>query len=291
MSAVHPTTLARPSRITSSRWPRRAISAYRTINPWLGRASQLSAAWVIPIIALVAWECVVRAGWVAPHLLPAPTTLLQTLQQIAADGSLWRHLGVSSSRVAIGFGIGATLGLTVGALVALSRHAEQLLDPSLQGLRAVPSLAWVPLLLLWLGIDNAPKLALIAIGSFFPMYLATVSSLKNVDRKLVEVGQQLGLSRGALLQRIYLPSALPALLTGLRASLGLAWMFLVAAELIGASAGLGYLLTDGRETGRADLVMVSIITLALVGKASDALLVAVERRLLHWRDVADLAGQ
>jgi sulfonate transport system permease protein len=244
---------------------------------------------LVPVLTLVAWELVVRFGWVAPHLLPPPTTLLETTQQIATDGSLWRHLGVSSSRVAIGFGIGAALGLVVGALVALSRYAERLLDPSFQALRAVPSLAWVPLLLLWLGIDNAPKLALIAIGSFFPMYLATISSLKNVDRKLVEVGQQLGLSRAALLRHIYLPSALPALLTGLRASLGLAWMFLVAAELIGASAGLGYLLTDGREAGRADLVMVSIITLALIGKASDALLVALERRVLHWRDVAALS--
>ncbi|MCE2990656.1 MAG: ABC transporter permease [Burkholderiales bacterium] len=288
MSAIHPSQSVPEAGLATSRQPRRTNGT----NPWARRftqASQASMAWVVPGLTLLVWEAVVRAGWVAPHLLPAPTTLLQTLQQIAADGSLWRHLGVSSSRVAIGFGIGATLGLAVGALVALSQRAERLLDPSLQGLRAVPSLAWVPLLLLWLGIDNAPKLALIAIGSFFPMYLATVSSLKNVDRKLVEVGQQLGLSRGALLRRIYLPSALPALLTGLRASLGLAWMFLVAAELIGASAGLGYLLTDGRETGRADLVMVSIIALALIGKATDALLVAIERRLLNWRDVADLS--
>jgi sulfonate transport system permease protein len=208
----------------------------------------------------------------------------------ALDGSLLAHTIASSGRVAAGFALGASLGLAIGALVALNRAIESILDPSLQALRAVPSLAWVPLLLLWLGIDLAPKLTLIAIGTFFPMYLATVASLKNVDRKLVEVGVQLGLSPVTLLRKIYLPASLPGLMTGLRSSLGLGWMFLVAAELIAATSGLGYLLTDGRETGRADLVLVAIIALALLGKLSDGLLVAVERRVLRWRDVADLQG-
>ena len=207
---------------------------------------------------------------------------------IARWGTAQAHWRLKCARASGIHPIGATAGLALGAAVALNRRLDALLDPSLQALRAVPSLAWVPLLLLWLGIDLAPKLTLIALGTFFPMYLATVTGLRNVDRKLVEVGVQLGLSRNALLRHITIPAALPTILTGLRASLGLGWMFLVAAELIAATSGLGYLLTDGRETGRADLVLVSIITLALLGKASDALLVAIEQRVLRWRDVADL---
>jgi sulfonate transport system permease protein len=245
---------------------------------------------ILPLVVLIAWEIVSRFGWIAPHLLPAPSTLAQTAYALALDGSLFKHIGVSTARVFAGFAIGGALGLLIGALVAMNRRAEALLDPSFQALRAVPSLAWVPLLLLWLGIDLAPKLTLMAIGTFFPMYLATVSGLRNVDRKLVEVGVQLGFSKADLLRRIYLPASLPAIMTGLRASLGLGWMFLVAAELIAATSGLGYLLTDGRETGRADLVMVSILALALLGKASDSILVAIESRVLRWRDVADLQG-
>ncbi len=171
--------------------------------------------------------------------------------------------------------------------VGLSRRTEALLDPTFQALRAIPSLAWVPLLLLWLGIDEAPKITLIAIGAFFPVYLNFVAGIQNVDRKLVEVGGIYGLTGYRLIARIFLPAALPNLFTGLRTGLSLSWMFLVAAELIAATRGLGYLLTDGRETGRADLVIVAIIVLALLGKTSDSLLRWLEDRLLGWRDVHD----
>jgi len=143
------------------------------------------------------------------------------------------------------------------------------------------------LLLLWLGIDEAPKITLIAIGAFFPVYLNFVAGIQNVDRKLVEVGGIYGLSGLRLITRIFLPASLPNLFTGLRTGLSLAWMFLVAAELMAATRGLGYLLTDGRETGRADLVIVAIIVLALLGKLSDSLLRWLERRLLSWRDTFD----
>ncbi|MFN6169102.1 MAG: ABC transporter permease [Burkholderiales bacterium] len=242
---------------------------------------------VLPISALLIWEAVSALGWITAHLLPPPSALLRTFTALAGDGSLAVHIGVSAARVLTGFVIGGSCGLLIGALVALNRRVNDLVDPSLQALRAVPSLAWVPLLLLWLGIDVAPKFTLIAIGTFFPMYLATVASLRDVDRKLVEVGRQLGFRKRQLLTKIYLPAALPGLFTGLRTALGLGWMFLVAAELIAATSGLGYLLTDGRETGRTDLVLVAIITLALLGKSSDAVLVYIERLSLRWRDVAD----
>ncbi|MBN8448156.1 MAG: ABC transporter permease [Candidatus Accumulibacter sp.] len=242
---------------------------------------------LVPAVLVIIWETVVRAGWVSQHLLPPPSELVTTLADLAGNGTLLGHIGISSLRVLIGFFIGAGLAVVVGAAVGLSRRTEALLDPTFQALRAIPSLAWVPLLLLWLGIDEAPKITLIAIGAFFPVYLNFVAGIQNVERKLVEVGGIYGLTGYRLIARIFLPAALPNLFTGLRSGLSLSWMFLVAAELIAASSGLGYLLTDGRETGRADLVIVAIIVLALLGKTSDSLLLWLEVRLLGWRDVFD----
>ena len=263
--------------------PRPAGSAafWRPALLGLGRRG---VGWLLPIALLLAWEGVSALGWVSAHLLPPPSSLAQTFVELAGSGLLYKHILVSTGRVALGFVIGAGLAVLVGASIALSRRAAALVDPSLQALRAIPSLAWVPLLLLWLGIDESPKITLIAIGAFFPVYLATVGGIQNVDRKLVEVGELLGFSRIALFRRILGPAALPPVFTGLRTALGLAWMFLVAAELIAATKGLGYLLSDGRETGRVDLVLCAILTLALLGKLSDSMIKLAEARALHWRD-------
>ncbi len=238
---------------------------------------------LLPTSLLIVAEVGVRSGAVPANLLPAPSQVLQTIVELSGHG-LGAHVASSALRVAIGFAGGAALGILLGAAVALSRRLDAILDPTLQALRAIPSLAWVPLLLLWLGIDEAPKLVLIAIGAFFPVYMGTVAGIGGVDRKLVEVGRLYRLGRGALLRRVLLPAALPSVMTGLRNGLGLAWMFMVAAELIAASRGLGYLLSDGRETSRADIVIAAIVLLALLGKASDSGLRALERRYLSWRD-------
>lgn len=239
-----------------------------------------------PLLLLVLGESAVRLGWVPSHLLPAPSDVLRTLGELGTQDPLG-HLAASTARVAIGFVIGTVLALALGAAVGLSRRAEALLDPSFQALRAIPSLAWVPLLLLWLGIDEAPKIVLIAIAAFFPVYMGVASGFRDVDRKLVEVGRMYRLGRWALVRRILMPAALPSILTGLRNGLSLAWMFMVAAELIAASQGLGYLLTDGRETSRADIVLAAIVLLALLGKLSDGAMRLLERRLLRWRDTFD----
>jgi sulfonate transport system permease protein len=245
---------------------------------WLGA--------VVPLLAVALLELSGRLGWVAPNLLPPPSEVLETLWQLAQQG-LAGHVAASSLRVLVGFAIGSGLAVAIGALVGLSRRAEWLLDPTFQALRAIPSLAWVPLLLLWLGIDEAPKVVLIAIGAFFPVYMGVAAGIRDVDRKLVEVARMAGLSPLSLVQRVLLPAALPSVLTGLRNGLSLAWMFMVAAELIAATQGLGYLLTDGRETARADIVLDAIVLLALLGKFTDTLMQRLERRLLAWRDTFD----
>lgn len=255
-----------------------AASAPAGRSRWIGL--------VPPAVLLLFAEVAVRAGWVSANLLPAPTEVLQTLATLGPQ-ELLRHMVASTGRVASGFAVGAGLGLVLGAVVGLSRRSEDLLNPTFQALRAIPSLAWVPLLLLWLGIDEASKVVLIAIGAFFPVYMGVSSGFRDVDRKLIEVGQMYGLGPVALVRRVLLPAALPPILTGLRNGLSLSWMFMVAAELIAATHGLGYLLTDGRETSRADIVLAAIFLLALLGQVSDTLMQKLEQRLLRWRDTLD----
>jgi len=262
------------------------VSSARPAVP-AGRAGRPHPAlgWVLPALALLAFEVLVRSGVLAAHLFPAPSEIVRTLFDLGSG--LASHIGVSIARVAGGFAIGASLAVVAAVVVGLDRRAEALLDPTFQALRAVPSLAWVPLLLLWLGIDETPKITLIAIGAFFPVYLNLLSGLRNVDRKLVELGEVYGLSRAALVRRILLPASLPSLYTGLRVGLSLAWMFLVAAELIAATRGLGYLLNDGRETSRPDIVLAAILLLAVLGKVSDSVLKSLEKRALVWRDALE----
>ena len=257
----------------------------RRLAPPLLRA--LLAALLLPALLLAGLEAAVRLGAIPANLMPPPSEVARTIVYLGGHG-LAGHAAASTLRVALGFLGGAAAGVLLGATVALHRGARGLLDPSLQALRSIPSLAWVPLLLLWFGIDELPKLVLIAIGAFFPVYTGVVSGFGRVDRKLVEVAQLYRLAPLALVRRVLLPAALPAILTGLRTGLSLAWMFVVAAELIAATRGLGYLLSDGRETSRADIVLAAIVLLAVLGKLSDMAMVALERRLLAWRD--DFAG-
>ena len=265
-------TLAAPAPVAGDTGARR--------TPRLPRAA---LGLLLPLLALIATEAGVRTGLIPANLLPAPSEIAATIAGLAQQG-LAGHVLASTVRVAIGFTGGALLAILLGAAVGLNRTAEALLDPTFQALRAIPSLAWVPLLLLWLGIDEAPKLVLIGIGAFFPVYMGVASGIRDVDRKLIDAARMYRLSRPALARRVLLPAALPAIFTGLRNGLSLAWMFMVAAELIAASQGLGYLLSDGRETSRADIVLAAIVLLALLGKASDSLMQRLENRLLAWRD-------
>jgi sulfonate transport system permease protein len=224
------------------------------------------------------------------RLLPPPAAVAATLAELQAGGDLPRHVLATLWRVAAGFGLGLALGTALGAVTGFSTRARQVLDPTLQALRAIPSIAWVPLFILWFGIFEASKVALIAAGAFFPVYLALMTGIQGVDRKLVEVGRVCQLGPLALTSRILVPAALPAWLTGVRGGLGLAWMFVIAAELMGASEGLGYLLLDGQMTGNAAQILAALILFAILGKATDGLLVLATRRLVAWQDGYAQAG-
>ena len=264
-----------------------ALAPRRPASPPAGRRDPLRrwriAGLALPFAALALLEVVVRQGWLPNHLVPAPSEILDTLARLGIT-RVARHVGASTLRVAAGFAAGAGLALVVGAAMGLSRRIDALFEPTFQALRAIPSLAWVPVLLLWLGIDEAPKITLIAIGAFFPVHLAVVAGIRDVDRKLVEVGHVFRLSRTKLARRILLPAVLPEALTALRSGLGLGFMFVVAAEFMGASEGLGYLLVDGQQMGKPDQILSAIIAFALLGKLADSLLVASTKPLVRWQD-------
>jgi sulfonate transport system permease protein len=261
---------AAPDRSPANRWP-------RLTRPALGLA--------LPVALGGAWEFVVRMGWSTGRLAPPPSVIFATFVDLARSGELQRDTVVTLARVAAGFGIGVVVATIVGALTGYSATARRLLDPSLQALRAIPSIAWIPLFILWLGIFEASKVTLIALGVFFPVYLGLMGAIQSVDRKLVEVGRAFRLSDFEMVRRILLPAVLPAYVISLRSGLGLGWMFVVAAELMGASDGLGYLLIDGQQLGKPAEIVAAIVAFAIVGKATDWLIALCAAPFLRWEDV------
>lgn len=239
---------------------------------------------IIPILLITVWELLSRVGVFPSYQLPAPTTILTTIYEMGLDGSLWSHIGVTSYRVFAGFLIGTGIAVFLGSIIGFYQKAEKLFDPLIQAFRSIPSLAWVPLFILWMGIGEPSKITMIAVGVFFPVYLNIVSGIHGVDRKLIEVGKMYGLSTFQLIRRIILPASLPSFLVGLRSGLGLGWMFVVAAELMGASQGLGFLLTFGQNMSQPDVILASIILFAVIGKLTDWLLKLLEQRSLQWQD-------
>lgn len=239
---------------------------------------------IVPVALLAAWFAATASGALKPYQFPSPHAVLAEIAQLASTGALWSDLGASIERVALGFALALAAAIVLGALVGTSRTAEKLLEPTLQAVRSVPSLAWVPLILLWLGIGEPAKIVLVAIGAFFPIYISLSSGIRNVDRKLIEVAQVFGVTKPALALRVLVPAALPQLLVGARIGLTQAWLFLVAAELLAASRGLGFLLTEGQQIARTDEILVAIILFALCGKLSESGMRLLERRLVGWTD-------
>jgi sulfonate transport system permease protein len=239
---------------------------------------------IIPVVAAIIWECAVRWGWSSGRLVPPPSVIYATFVELAATGDLQRHALATVARVAAGFGVGVVAGTILGALTGYSAGFFRLLDPTIQALRAIPSIAWVPLFILWLGIFEASKITLIAVGVFFPVYLGVMGAVMSVDRKIVEVGRAFRLSGFEMVRRILLPAVLPAYVLALRSGLGLGWMFVVAAEFMGASEGLGFLLVDGQQLGKPAQIVAAIVAFAVIGKITDWLIVGLAAPFLRWED-------
>jgi sulfonate transport system permease protein len=226
----------------------------------------------------------VRAGWSDGRLVPPPSRIYDEFVGLWQSGELVRHAAATLTRIVAGFALGGVAATLLGGIAGYSALARALIDPTLQALRAIPSLAWVPLFILWLGIFETSKVALIAVGVFFPVYLGLLGAILSVDRKIVEVGWVFRLSGAAMVRRILLPAVLPAYVVSLRAGLGLGWMFVIAAEFMGASEGLGYLLIDGQQLGKPAEIVAAILTFAVLGKATDALVAGAAAPFLRWED-------
>src|SRR5215213_8133768 len=239
----------------------------------------------LPVGLAVVWEIIVRLGFSDGRLVPPPSRIYQEFAELAQSGELLRHVVATLLRVTVGFGFGTVAGTLLGAIAGYSSLVRRVIDPSLQGLRAVPSIAWIPLFILWLGIFETSKVALIAVGVFFPVYLGLMGAILAVDRKVVEVGRVFRLSGAAMVRRILMPAVMPAYVLALRSGLGLGWMFVIAAEFMGASEGLGYLLIDGQQLGKPAEIVAAILAFAVLGKISDALLAAATAPFLRWEDV------
>jgi sulfonate transport system permease protein len=252
------------------------------LAPAIGKRGLLLLSWLAPVALVIIWEIAAKAGWISPQVLPAPSKVLNTAIKLATTGTLLGDLRTSLLRAATGFLLGGSVGFTLGVLVGFSKVAEAAIDRSVQMIRAIPFLALLPLVIVWLGVGEAEKIFLVALGVTFPIYINTTLGIRQVDPKLIELGRVQGLGPFELIRRIVLPGALPSILTGVRYSLATAWLALVVAETIGAESGIGFLAMDAREFLRTDVIVLTIAIYALIGVAADAIARLLERRLLAW---------
>jgi sulfonate transport system permease protein len=239
--------------------------------------------WISPLAILVLWQLAASTGVLPEDKLSSPWTVLQSGVELARTGELGEAFVVSLRRVAIGFVLGATIGLVLGAVSGLSRWGQALVDPPVQMLRTLPFLGLIPLFILWFGIGEEPKIALVTLGVAFPLYLNVHSGIRNTEPQLIEATTALGFTRSERFRHVVLPSAIPQTLVGIRQSLGIAWLSLIVGEQVNADAGLGYLINNAREFLRTDVIVVGLVVYAILGLVTDALVRLLEKRTLAWR--------
>jgi ABC-type nitrate/sulfonate/bicarbonate transport system permease component len=242
-----------------------------------------NAGWLSFLVLVGLWELACRAGLVSPFTLPAPSRVLAALLEMAGSGELARHLGASLARLGLGWALGATLGVAVGLAIGISSLARSIGLPLVSALFPVPKIALLPLLILWLGIGEASKVATIALGTFFPTVIATASGVDQIPKSLVRMAQSFDLAPRAIVVRVILPGALPGILAGARISASIGLVLLIAAEMIGAEHGIGALVLQAGHLMRSDRLLAGVVLLSVLGLAIGAAIGALERRLLAWR--------
>lgn len=238
--------------------------------------------WIVPLAILLIWQLACVTGFVSARVLPAPSDVAVAGWKLLQSGELARNIWVSFWRASVGFLIGRGIGFVFGLANGLSELSAKLTDTTLQMVRNVPHLALIPLVILWFGIDESAKLFLVALGVFFPIYLNTLHGIRTVDPQLIEMGRIYGMSNGELFRRVIFPGALPSIFVGLRFALGIMWLTLIVAETIAASSGLGYMAMQAREFMLIDVVVLSILIYALLGKVADSTARVLERFTLSW---------
>ena len=240
---------------------------------------------VISIVGcLIAWQLAVSANFISEFFLPGPKLVFDLLVEMLADGSLFMHIGVSLARVLAGFLLAVAVAIPLGMIIGLWRPMFHLVDPWIELIRPIPPIAWIPMAILWLGLDEESKVAIIIYGAFFPIFLNTVSGLRGVDRVHIWAAQTLGVSKRQIFWHVILRSALPRVVVGLRLGAGMAFIVLVAAELILAEFGLGFLIQDGRNQLKTEQIMVGIVTIGVLGYLINKALLWLESKWIPYRE-------
>ncbi len=240
------------------------------------------AQWIVPLAILIVWQAASVTGLMPSRVMPAPTDVAAAGWKLLLSGELAQNIWVSFWRASVGFLIGGSIGFAFGLANGLSKLSSNLTDTTLQMVRNVPHLALIPLVILWFGIDESAKLFLVALGVFFPIYINTLHGIRTVDPQLIEMGRIYGMSNSELFRRVIFPGALPSIFVGVRFALGIMWLTLIVAETIAASSGLGYMAMQAREFMQIDVVVLSILIYALLGKVADSASRLLERLTLSW---------
>lgn len=238
---------------------------------------------VLPCALLAAWQAVTVSGVVKPLLLPSPAQVLEAFWIMAGSGELIAHLGASIGRVMEGFALAAILGVGLGLGLGIFPVLFELMDGTIQSIRPIPPIAWLPLAILWFGIEEGSKVFIITLGAFFPIFVNVLGGVRQTDRKFLELAKVLEVPRGKFIIKVIVPGALPFIAAGLRIGLGYAWMCVVAAELSAGMKGVGYMLADARALAQTDRVLVGMLAIGLVGKVMDSGLRALEKRIVIWK--------
>lgn len=253
--------------------------AYPKQTAWLNKALP----WVIPLVILAVWQVTTAYDLVRGNILPQPLEVARAFVRLLASGDLLHYVGSSSRRALFGFLIGGGIGFVLGLTNGLFIWSEKLLDSSIQMLRTIPHLAMIPLVILWFGIGEETKLVLVSLGVFFPVYINTFHGIKSIDPGLMEMGKVYGLKGFALFRDVVLPGALPTILVGVRYALGVMWLTLIVAETVAADSGIGYMASTAREFMQMDVIILSLLVYAALGKLSDLAAKLLEHQFLKWR--------
>lgn len=255
------------------------------LEKFVGRGGRIVQHLALTVSLVALWQVVSGLGYLTPIILPPPAQVAGAFRELVGSGAMARHLGASVLRVLEGFAIAALAGLSLGTAIGLSRTTDRLTNLLIQLLKPIPPIAWIPLAILWFGIGESSKVYIIFVGAFFPIIINTTDGIRQTDSKFVELARILEVSRSRFVWQVVIPGAFPSIMTGLRVGLMVAWMCVVAAEMIAAGSGIGYLIMDARQLSQSDVVLVGMATIGLVGKVMDSVLKRIERRLIGWKAI------
>ncbi len=236
----------------------------------------------LTVIILAAWEAADLAGMLHAYTLPPLKSIVATTIEYAREGTLLSNIAVSLVRVLEGFVIALVAGIVLGVLVSVFPKFEVFTDLVIQILRPIPPIAWIPLAILWFGIGQSSKVFIIFLGAFFPIFVNTVDGIRNIDSRYYELASVYEVPKAELIRGIIIPGALPSITTGIRLGLGSAWVCVVAAEMIGATSGVGFMLANGRSLSRPDVVILGMLLVGIFGKLMDDILKKLREKLITW---------